>query len=266
MTLPENWIKPLARAGYASRGVIYLVVGSFALLAARGAGEKKDTQGALQEIFQQPLGSVMTGVLIAGLVGFVIWRLIQAIADTDDHGWSLRGLSVRVGLLASAATYGLLTIYALALLGVFARPHEEGSSTPVADFFAGIVGVKAVIICLAAVFAGIAIAHWWKALTRRYADHFVADDRAMTFIHPVSMLGLIARGAVFAIISVLLMYRFTTVEPTDGSPPGIKDAMSFLQGLPFGAWLLTFLGAGLVLFAGYSFIEAVWRRINVEDA
>ena len=41
--------------------------------------------------------------------------------------------------------------------------------------------------------------------------------------------------------------------------------MEFLQGLPYGQILLGLLGVGLLSFALYSFAEAVWRRVNVED-
>ena len=266
MDIPKNWIKPLARAGYASRGVIYVVVGLFAILAAVGAADKKDTKGAVSEILQQPFGSAMIAALLCGLVGYVVWRLVQSLFDTDEHGWSVKGMAVRAGLLASAATYTALAVYTLSLLGLFSKASGADYHSPVADFFAGLIGIKMVLIGLVVVFAGVAIAHWYKALTRRYADHFDAGDSAMTLIHPVSIIGLLARGAVFAVISILLLYRFFTVRPVDGTPPGIKDAMAFLQQLPFGPWLLGLLGAGLVLFAIYSLMEAVWRRINIEDA
>ena len=48
--------------------------------------------------------------------------------------------------------------------------------------------------------------------------------------------------------------------------PGVEDALSFVQGLPFGGILLGAMGVGLMAFALYSILEAIWRRINVEDA
>lgn len=258
------WLRLFARAGYASRGVIYVVIGLFAILGAAGAAEETNSKGALQEILHQPLGHVMVLALLVGLVGYVVWRLIQAVMDTDDHGWSAKGLAVRGGLLASALTYATLATYALALLGVFAS--GTGDSRPVADFVAGMVGSKVMLAGLAVVFCGVAGAHWYKAAARKYARHFRAGDAAMKVIHPVSMIGLAARGLVFAVLAVLLSYRLFQKTDVDGHPPGIKDAMDYLQQQPYGAWLLGSLGVGLLLFAAYSFIEAVWRRINLEDA
>jgi hypothetical protein len=115
------------------------------------------------------------------------------------------------------------------------------------------------------IFLGVAAAHFWKAWRQKYEDHFEADDDMMTVIHPISMLGLSARGTIFVVIAIMFTFRFLNVEDS-GETPGLKDALEFVRDLPAGAWLLAAVGLGLVAYAAYSFIEARWRRINVEDA
>ncbi len=51
-----------------------------------------------------------------------------------------------------------------------------------------------------------------------------------------------------------------------GETPGTKEALEFVQSLPAGWLLLAATGLGLVCFALYSFVEAWFRRINIEDA
>ena len=73
--LPRHLIIPFARAGYAARGLIYLVIGIFAIGAAFWSFEKKDTKGAVLEVLQLPLGMALIIALLIGLAGYVGWRL-----------------------------------------------------------------------------------------------------------------------------------------------------------------------------------------------
>ena len=267
----KSWIEPLARGGYAARGVVYIVVGALAALAPFGSGEKTGTEGALRKIMEQPYGVWIVYALIVGMFGYVVWRLVQSLLDTDDHGLGAKGLAVRGGLLASGITYALLAVYALALTGLFgggAGAEGGSSSGPVASRYGEILTSTWVTLGLAAVFLGVAGAHIWKAVTKGYEKHFLADENKMRIIHPVAIIGLIARGLVFAVIALLLFLRYWNERdaPDDDATPGLEDALRFVQDLPAGSWLLAALGVGLLLFAGYSIAEAIWRRINVEEA
>lgn len=268
MRASRQWVKPLARAGYSARGLIYMIIGILTVVAAFGAGSQTGTRDAVVTLLQQPFGRVLTWLLVVGLVGYVIWRLIQSLFDTDDHGIEPKGLAVRAGLLASAFTYATLALYSLSLLGVFSGQGGGGGSArdSIATTIEGVIGTSAVTAGLGIIFAGIAAAHWWKAATRKYEDHMEADANAMKLIHPVSIAGLTARGAVFAILAVLLFYRLGSGGSTGGQTPGLEEALNFVQDLPYGGWLLALLGIGLAIFAMYSFAEARWRRINIEDA
>jgi len=268
VNLPRKWIKPLARAGYSARGLVYVIIGLFALLAAFGAAESKDSEGALEKLLQQPFGTLLIWVLIVGLAGYVLWRLVQSLFDTDDHGHGPKGLAVRGGLLASAFTYSALALFALSLLGVTSA-NSETDSGGLAGALAGFVSSHWISLALAVIFSGVAAAHFRKAWTRRYQDHFEASGDAMKFIDPISIIGLTARGIIFIIIAILFVYRFLNAETGSGGnadTPGLKDALEFIRDLPAGTWLLAAIGLGLIAFAAYSFIEAWWRRINVEDA
>jgi len=131
---------------------------------------------------------------------------------------------------------------------------------------AAFVGHRLSAGILAIVFAIVAFAHFKKAWEGGYEAHLEASAKAMTYIHPISKVGLVARGVVFVIISGLLGWRTWTAEGTDGSPPGLTDALAVLREQPFGTWLLGAMGVGLFCFALYSFTEAIFRRINIEDA
>jgi hypothetical protein len=106
----------LARSGYAARGVVYLIIGGLAVVAASGqGGQTTDTHGALTSLLTQPFGKIVLAIVALGLIGYALWRVVQALADVDHHGTDPKGLATRGGLLVSAVTHALLALFALSL-------------------------------------------------------------------------------------------------------------------------------------------------------
>src|ERR1700737_4273218 len=74
----------IGRAGFAARGVVYLIVGWLALLAAFGSGAASpDKQSALEAISQLPLGTVLLGVVAVGLFAYAGWGLAGGVFDPE---------------------------------------------------------------------------------------------------------------------------------------------------------------------------------------
>ncbi|MBG20453.1 MAG: hypothetical protein CML31_10950 [Rhizobiales bacterium] len=258
----------MARAGYASRGVVYLIIGFFALLAAIGSGEAQGSKGALEKLMSQPAGAILIVAMIIGLIGYVVWRLIQAIGDADQHGTDAKGLAIRGGLLVSALTYTALAIFAATQLGIVTGSSDSGSGGGGGGFaqtVGGFIGSQWVATGLSIIFVCVGIAHWYKALTGKFKEHFAASEDKMKIITPISTIGLCARGTVFFILAFMLFYRGLTAGEEGGSTPGMKDALKFIQELPMGDILLGAMAVGIGLFALYSFCEAIWRKVDVEE-
>ncbi len=99
-------METLARFGYVAKGFVYGEIGILALLAAFSlGGETTDTTGALHEIAAQPFGQILLALIAFGLVGYVIWRLIQAIKDPGDKGTDAKGIFTRLGYILSGISY-----------------------------------------------------------------------------------------------------------------------------------------------------------------
>lgn len=259
----HDWFKPLARLGYGARGLVYLVLAFFIVSAALTTGSGGDSKDAVRFITQSTAGTVLTPLLIISLGGYSLWRIVQALFDTDDHGVKPAGLAVRAGLLGAAATYGFLMVYTISLWWGSNVSSGGGSGNGFASTAAAFIGAGPVSLIIAAVFVIVGGAHVWKAVRRKYREHIEASQPVMRWIDVAAVGGLMARGVIFLVIAFLLSRHGLA---GNGEQASLDAALNFIAGLPLGSWLLAATGAGFFLFAAYSFAEAIWRQINVEDA
>ena len=76
----SRWAVPLGRLGFAARGVVFVLIGSFLVLAAlhSNSREVKGLGGALESLREHPYGWALLGVTAAGLFAFGLFGLVQA--------------------------------------------------------------------------------------------------------------------------------------------------------------------------------------------
>lgn len=254
-------LRLLARIGYAARGIIYVIVGSFAALAALGqGGETPDSRGALVELLNAPFGNVLLGMVALGLIGYALWRAVQALLDADDHGTDTEGLVIRSGLAVSALTHMGLAIAALGLIfgwgtGSSGDSSQEWTARIMSQpWGAWLVGAAGLAII------GAGVAHGIKAWRGDFRRRFDVVEEEQRYIMPVSRFGLYARGAVFIIIGGFLVTAAVQNDPSEAR--GLSGALQALQDQPYGWILLGIVAVGLVAFGAYSIIESVYRRIG----
>ncbi|HEX8591999.1 MAG TPA: DUF1206 domain-containing protein [Pseudomonas sp.] len=263
---PNRGLVLLARGGYAARGLVYLIIGFFALLAALGSGQPKDSHSSLEKLLAQPFGHALVAIVVVGLLAFSAWRLLQATRDVDHHGTHFKGIAIRAGLLAGCVSNALLAFFALSLL--ISGLKSSGGSTEggkTEDFLSTVLSwdhsnVLIYLVALVPLVVGIIhIVKGWKATFEKYFD---ADEQVMRYVRPISRFGLIARGVAFIEIAALLAVSGSSYQAMH--PPGMKDAMQGLESLPMGWLVLSVVAVGLMAFALYSFAEARWRKINMD--
>jgi hypothetical protein len=75
-----RWLGPVARAGLAARGIVFLIIGGFLVVAALHArpDEAKGVGDALATLARQPLGTALLLVVSLGLCAYGLYELVKA--------------------------------------------------------------------------------------------------------------------------------------------------------------------------------------------
>lgn len=259
----QNKFQWFSRLGYASRGVIYLVIGWLALSFALGqGGETADSKQALKLISYQEYGELMLGVVAVGFVAFALWRGVQAIADSDDHGTSLKGLVIRAGLLFSTFLHLSLAFVAVSIIFELGT-NMQSNDQQYADWSAWLLAKPAgqmLVAGLGVIAIGAGVAHFIKAAKKTFLKYMAMSPHTKPGVVLISQVGLSARGFVLMIIGWFFVVVAYTTDPS--AARGVPGALLTLHQQPYGPWLLGLTAVGLVCFGIYSLLEAVFRRIQ----
>lgn len=263
-TTSGHAIAIMARMGYASRGIVYLLVGGLAAVAALGqGGQTTGSRGALERLLTAPLGHALLVALALGLVGYALWRCVQAIKDTDDHGLSPKGLTIRSSLLVSAATHTLLAIFAITLTISIGGESSGGSSQSLAGWLMQQPFGRWMVAAVGAVMFGAGLAHAKKGITAQFDQHFDMPSAVQLWAYPICRFGLAVRGLVFLITGTLFVIAAYQIDPDEAG--GMAEMFDTFRSSPFGTWLIGFVAVGLVAFGTYSLLEAVYRRVEPDS-
>jgi len=125
-----GWVPPLARFGYAAKGVVYLLVGGIAMRASGARGEE-DLGGpskALASLADGSAGRAALAVIAIGLMAHVLWRLVQAALDPEHPEGGAKRLGIRVFYILSAVIYASLAATAWQLWRGNRAGQDDGES------------------------------------------------------------------------------------------------------------------------------------------
>ena len=259
-----SWIKGLARTGYAARGLVYVLIGFFAVLAAFGRSEVEGTEGALQALLRQPFGTILVWFVAIGLAAFCVWRGVQAIRDTDNHGSEAKGIAIRAGLALGGLSYAVVALLAAAIAtGSRSGSEEGGGGDPTGGWLAAIheIGLGWLVVYgVAAILFAVGAAHIVKGLRAGFEKYFRCTEDVMAWLRPLARFGLIARGIVFLIVGGLVVRGGLAYDVEER--PGLADALQAVRGHDFGWLILLAIALGLVAFGLYSLAEARYRTVS----
>lgn len=243
----------LARVGFATRGVVYVLLAYLAMTTAQHASVDDGASDAFAVIADVPAGWAVLYFAAAGLLGYALYRFSAAFFDIEGKGSDAKGIAHRVGYFASAVLHlGMAWTAAK-----FAGGAKSAGGDQSAQWAESVLGYALGSTALGLVGVALMVAAFFQAKTA-YTVSFMRNvsanaPRATCWI---GRAGHAARAVVFALIgwSVLRSAWFekgSEVLSLGGVINDLRDTG--------GAF--TLVAAGLLLFGVFSVIMARYRII-----
>lgn len=261
------WLEGFGRFGYLAKGLVYTLVGVLAAQAAVGAGgATTDARGALRQIIEAAFGEFLLAGIAVGLVGYGLWRFVQASMDTENKGADVQGALIRGTYVVIGVTHIGLALSAVQLLLGSDVDSSGGDNAaqdrtawlltqPLGQWLVGLVGI---------ILIGVGVYQWYQAYSAGFRDQLKLAEMSGTrerWVTRIGRLGFAARGIVFGIVGALLIAAAVHAAP--GEARGLGGALALLAAQPFGPWLLGVIAAGLIAYGGYVLVEARYRRMVI---
>lgn len=262
--LRRKWVERFSRFGYLTKGAVYVLVGALTLRAAVSSfGQAEDSKGALAQVAGQPWGRVLLAVITLGLLGYVLWRLTQAMFDTEEKGRDLKGILKRSGYALSGLAYGSLALTAFQLvLGVGTRGGDSTQlwtarllGLPFGRWLIGAAGLAVIALAVNAYYVAISGLYLKKIRTQDMSG------QGQGWVSAAGATGLIARGTVFGIVGWFLVqaaWQLNAAKAGDSA-----KALSSLERVPGGSWLLGILAVGVIVYGLYALVQARYREMKL---
>ena len=260
------WFDRMARLGYFTRGLLYGLIGCLAIqVIFNGHGELTNREGVLSTIAAQPFGKLMLVIAVVGMLGMLMWGIIRAIADPYHKGDGAKGVLARTGYLFSGISYGALVVPTVQLItgnGYQVNASNETAQqaaagilmTPWGAWLVGVIGGILIVVGILNILQGVR-----DRLEERFKSYQMSA-RQQRWAKRMGRIGRVARGVVFIITGFLVILAAVTLDPQKIS--GIDGALAFLASRPYGPWLLALVALGLIAYAIYSIMGALWFRIK----
>lgn len=252
------------RTGLAIKGVIYVLSGILAIIAATGPGGKTfGRMGVLRWIAQQPFGSVLLVLLATGLTGYVVLRLMQAFRDTNHKGSSWKGLSRRAGYFISGLVYLAFLIASFYLLfpeaGVWKKEEisyiNKALQLPAGNIAVAIAGAFTLGYGLFEIVRGI----------KRSFNHHLSFQHVKKnwkrLLTAIGAFGYVARGVILCLAGFFIAR--SAFQAYVEKAHFTSKALAFLSAY-LGTFVMAIVAGGLALYGIFMFVKAKYYQVSIK--
>lgn len=264
-------VEVLGRAGLVAYGVLHVLLAGLAVALMLGDGlVHADQEGAIAVVAGiGPVGAVLLGLAILGLVAFGVWQIRAALGG---FRWTSGGERLRKRVGAAGKAIAMFSVAWLAFppaIGPLRGPPPGGPPAPSAphavnDLVAAVLDLPAgrLLVGVVAIAAlSVSVGMCATGLRASYLGDLRADrltPRWRRIAIGAGSYGNLARSVLTGSVGVLFAAAAVTDDP--GRSGGFTHAMRFIEDGPWGLIGLIVVAGGLAAFGIYCFIDAYARR------
>lgn len=239
----------LTRAGFATRGLLYIVIAVFVITTGRA----EDPAGAL-EYLGQGVGRIFLLLMAAGLFGYGLWRLTDALFNIECHDKDRSGFATRLGAGASGLIHVLLAWQAVKFAqGASATSNSSPQENAQSMLTMPGGGIMLVVVGLILLVVG--AFQIMKAVKGSFLEHLEPQIANKAWAKWSGRLGYAARSVIFMITGFFFVTAGLSEQANEAG--GMAEALRWLT----NPWDLI-VAAGLFAFGLFSLIEARYRVIH----
>lgn len=252
----SDMLDAAVRIGLISYGSVHVLIAWLAASLALGEYEGSASKdGALGEVAQQPLGSVLLYVMAAGFAALVVWQLIEAVAGHRDKD----GVERKLRQAASVVKAGIYGFFGFSSLKVAAGGHSGGDKTepmtakvmalPAGQLLVGLIGLGV---------AGYACFLIYSGVNGNFKENLTARGHRGDLGSAYVLLGRVGHvGKGFALLAVGGLFLWAAWTHDSDKSGGLDQALRKVLEQPYGSLLLGVVAFGIGCYGLFCF---AWAR------
>lgn len=198
--------------GCVSTALIYTAVGVLAMLSFFRIVDGGADEGSLVVLLDEyPIGKFLIGILLAGTLCYIIWRIYESINDPYNYGNKIKGLTIRTGIALSSLADGLLAYSIIRVLLHQGNIQQNGEPTEEREFVSSLLQIffgQAFVITIGVALIITALLQLIYGITNGYKERMNSENfypAIRKLIPPFAWIGFISRGVILGIVGIFYM-------------------------------------------------------------
>ena len=266
VAVTSDWRGIVGRSGLVAKGVLYASLGLLAVRVASGQASARtaNQRGAIELVASQPLGEWLLVLLTIGLFALSLWQIILVIKGDPVDGSAATDRAIFAG---KAFLYFGTAMTSLRLVGVdWAQSMSGGGTEASQDRTTAVVmswpGGPWIVGLLGALVVGAALYQFhYHAVNRGFMKRLATgrmSSRLASMVERAGRAGYASRAIVLGIIGVFFVVA--AVQHDAREAVGLSGALQAAARQTWGTVILWMVAIGLLLYGGFCFAEARYRR------